>query len=139
MRLNLTSSNKLKVDGKESKQVEKFIYSDSVVSIEDSTQIDIKNRLSKARTAFHKLRPIWKSNQYSRKTKIKLYNSNVKSVLLYECECWRVTRTDMKSLSSFHHNCLKQICKIFWPSTITNAILLKLTNSTYILNQIRQK
>ena len=52
---------------------------------------------------------------------------------------WRVTKTDMKSLSSFHHNCLKQICKIFWPNTITNTNLLKLTNSTCILNQIRQK
>ena len=41
------------------------------------------NRLSKARAAFHKLRPIWKTNQYSRKTKVKLYNSNVKPVLLY--------------------------------------------------------
>ena len=68
-----------------------------------------------------------------------VYNSNVKSVLLYECECWRVTRTDMKSLSSFHHNCLKQICKTFWPNTITNTNLLKLTNSTCILKQIRQK
>ena len=54
-------------------------------------------------------------------------------------ECWRVTKTDMKSLSSFHHYCLKQICKIFWPNTITNTNLLKLTNSTCILNQIQQK
>lgn len=67
------------------------------------------------------------------------YKSNVKSVLLYGCECWRVIRTDMKSLSSFHHNCFKQICKIFWPNTITNTNLLKLTNAACILNQIRQK
>ena len=60
MRFNVTSSNKLKVDGKEIKQVDKFIYLGSVVSNEDSTQKNIKNRLSKARTAFHKLRPIWK-------------------------------------------------------------------------------
>ena len=37
MRFNVTSSNKLKVDGKEIKQVDKFIYLGSVVSIEDST------------------------------------------------------------------------------------------------------
>ena len=119
MRFNATSSNKLKVDGNEIKQVDKFIYIGPVVCNEDSTQKDIKNRFSKARTAFNKLRPIWKSNQYSRKTKIKQYNSNVKSVLRYGSECWRVTKTDMKSLSSFHHNYLKQICKIFWPNTIT--------------------
>ena len=67
MRFNVTSSNKLKVDGKEIKQVDKFIYQGSVISIEDSTQKDTKNRLSKARTAFHKLRPIWKSNQNKNK------------------------------------------------------------------------
>ena len=124
MRFNVTSSNKLKVDGKEIKQADKFIYLGSVVSNEDSTQKDIKNRLSKARTAFHKLRPIWKSNQCSRKTKIKLYTTaiNDKSVLLYGSECWRVIKTYMKSLSSFHHNCPKHICKIFWPNTITKLI-----------------
>ena len=67
------------------------------MSTEDSTQKDIKNRLSKARAAFHKLRPIWKTNQYSRKTKIKLYNQNIKTVLLYGSEFWRVTKADMRS------------------------------------------
>ena len=59
------------VDGKEIKQVDKFIYLGSAVSNEDSTQKDIKNRLSKARTAFHKQRPIWKSNQYKQENKNK--------------------------------------------------------------------
>ena len=62
MRVNVTSSNKLRVDRKEIKQVDKFIYLGSVFSIEDSTPKDIKNTLSKARKAFHRIRPIWKSN-----------------------------------------------------------------------------
>ena len=37
-RFNVTSSNKLKVDGKDIKQVDKLIYLGSVVSIEDSTK-----------------------------------------------------------------------------------------------------
>ena len=37
-RFNVKSSNKLKLDVKDFKQVDKFIYSGSVVSIEDSTQ-----------------------------------------------------------------------------------------------------
>ena len=71
MHVNVTSSNKLKVDGKEIKQVDKFIYQGSVISIEDCTQKDIKNRLSKARTAFHKQRPNLKSNQYKQENKNK--------------------------------------------------------------------
>ena len=41
----------------------------TVVSTEDPKQKDIKNRLAKGRTTFHRLRLIWKSKQYSRNTK----------------------------------------------------------------------
>ena len=48
MRFNVTSSNKLKVDGNEIKQVDKFIYLGSVVSIiEDSTQKTSKTDFQK--------------------------------------------------------------------------------------------
>ena len=110
-----------------------------MVRTEDPTQKDIKSRLAKARSAFQRLRPIWKSKQYNRKTKIRLYNSNVKSVLLYGSECWRVTKTDMRSLSSFHHNCLRRICKIFWPNRISNDHLLETTKSMCILKEIQQR
>ena len=113
MRLNTTSNLRLDAEGTVIQQVDQFTYLNlgTVVSTEDPTQKDIKNRLAKARSAFQRLRPIWKSKQYNRKTKIRLYNSNVKSVLLYGSECWRVTKTDMRALSSFHHSCLRQICK----------------------------
>ena len=70
---------------------------------------------------------------------IRLYNSNVKSVLLYGSEFWRVTKTDMRVLSSFHHSCLRQICKIFWSNRISNENLLEMTNSTCILKEIQQR
>jgi hypothetical protein len=101
MQLN-TSNLRLHVDaeGTVIQQVDKFIYMymylGTVVSTEDPTQKDIKNRLAKARSAFQRLRPIWKSKQYNRKTKIRLNNSNVKSVLLYGSECWRVTKSAVK-------------------------------------------
>ena len=87
MRFKTTSLNKLEIDVNEKQQVDKFVYLGSALSIEDPTQKDIKNRLAKPRTAFHRLRHIWKSKQYNRKTKVKLYNSNVKSVLLHGSEC----------------------------------------------------
>ena len=88
---------------------------------------------------FYKLYNIWKSKQFSRKTKIRLYNSNVKSVLLYGSECWRVTKTNIKALSKFHYNCLGQICRIFWPNKISNMNLLDLTESVRIIDTINQK
>ena len=63
------------------------------ISKEHGGQKDTKARLGKTPCAFAKLQNIWKSNQYTTKTKIRLYNSNVKSILL--SECWRVVKGDM--------------------------------------------
>lgn len=63
-----------------------------------------KARLGKAQSAFSQLRSIWRSKQYSLKTKKLLCNSNVKSVLLYGSESWRVVKTDTMRLEVFHNN-----------------------------------
>jgi hypothetical protein len=33
---------------------------------------------------------VWKAKEISTKTKMKIFSSNVKSVLLYGCETWKV-------------------------------------------------
>ena len=33
-------------------------------------------------------------NQYSRKTKLKIYRSNVLSILMYGAECWKINKRD---------------------------------------------
>ena len=71
-------------------EVEDFTYLGSVLSKNNGAGKDSKARLSKARAAFAKLQPIWQFSKYSLRTKIHLYNSNVKSVLLYGSECWRI-------------------------------------------------
>ena len=40
--------------------------------------------LSKAKNAFRKLK-VWSSKQFNKKTKIKLFNTLVKPVFLYNC------------------------------------------------------
>ena len=115
LRINTPLTNPIKINGENLNAVQDFTYLGGVVSHENPTQKDIKNRLNKARVAFQGLRHLWRSKQYSHTTKIRLYNSNVKSVLLYGSECWRVTQSDMNSLSAFHNNCLRRICNIFWP------------------------
>ena len=47
---------------------------------------------------------IWKSKKYGLKTKMKIYNSNVKSVLLYGSECWCVVKTVIDKVAAFHNS-----------------------------------
>jgi hypothetical protein len=52
--------------------------------------------MKKAKATFSQLLPIWKAKQISFNTKIRLFNTNVKSVLLYGCETWKETRDMVK-------------------------------------------
>ena len=109
------------------------------VITDNGARKDIRARLAKAQGAFARLRKIWKSQQYSLHTKIRLYNSNVKSVLLYGSECWRVVKSDMTRVESFHNRCLRRICRIFWPNKISNRDLYTQTGSQSIVGEIKRR
>ena len=87
---------------------------------------DIEHRKHLSKIAFNKLANIWNSgNKTKQKTKIKLYNSLVKSVLLYNCGTWALTKTDEDRLDSFHRKQLRNVLGIHYPTKISNASLYK--------------
>jgi len=101
MCVNSDASRPINIEGEPPEHVEEFTFLGSVISTDNSAQKDIKARLNKARCAFSRLKNIWKSKQYSLKTKVRIYNSSVKSVLLYRSECWRIVKSDItKSMLS---------------------------------------
>ena len=106
-------------------EVDEFSYLGSIVSNDNGTSKEIKSRIQKARVTFCQLKNIWKSTKLNTYTKLKIYKSNVKSVLLYGAETWRITNQDLNILSVFHNNCLRRICKIYWPKKISNRDLHK--------------
>jgi hypothetical protein len=74
---------------------------------------DVRNKISKANGAFNRLQKLRKSNDISLRTKLRIFNSNVKSVLLYGCETQRVTQEICKKkLQSFVTRCLRRIVKV---------------------------
>ena len=73
----------------------------------------MSNRLGKAKVSFGKLRKIWSSKQYSRKVKMRLYETLVKPVLLYGCETKKINVADNERLDSFQSKCLKRIMGIY--------------------------
>ncbi|XP_048759391.2 uncharacterized protein LOC125668988 [Ostrea edulis] len=119
--------------------VEDFTYLGSVISNDNGAKTDIQSRISKARTAFHRLQPIWKSQNFSINTKLKLFNSNVKSVLLYGSECWRIIQSDIQRIEAFHNSCLRKIHRIYWPNKITNKNLFNISKCSSISTQIKQR
>ena len=46
------------------------------------------------------LKPVWRSTTLRTSTKLRLFNSNVKYILLYGSETWRETASSIKALAS---------------------------------------
>ena len=134
-----SSPTKIRLNNEPLEEVEDFICLGSTLSKSNATSKDIANRLQKANVAFHQLNRIWKNNNISLRTKTKLYNSNVISVLLYGSECWRITQKDSQRLSGFHNKCLRKISRIYWPQKITNLALYEKTGQTDIMIQIKHR
>jgi hypothetical protein len=73
------------------------------------------------------------------KTKLKIFNSNVKAVLLYGCETWKVTNSITQKLQSLINCCLRRILNVRWPDVIINIMLWETTGEKPIELQINKR
>jgi hypothetical protein len=127
MKINSKIKTKLEVNGNIIEETEKFQYLGSLVKIDGGAEEDVKNRISKANIAFSQLNNIWTAGYLSLKTKIRIFESNVKSVLLCGCETWKSTAKTKRSMQAFINRCLRKIFRIRWPETVTNEELWERT------------
>ena len=95
--------------------VDEFSDLGATVCKEGGGMKDLKNRLSKARSAFVRLNRIWRSKTILRKTiKLRLYKTLVVPVLLYGCETWIMNKGDDRGVEVFYNKCLRRILQIQW-------------------------
>ncbi|VDO90311.1 unnamed protein product [Schistosoma margrebowiei] len=79
LRCNTACTDPIKIDG----DVKTFTYLGSIIDEHGVSDADVKARIGKARAAYLQLRNVWNSKQLSTNTKVKIFNRNVKTVLLY--------------------------------------------------------
>ncbi|KAG7308043.1 hypothetical protein JYU34_006683 [Plutella xylostella] len=136
MRVKSTDTDPLVLENESLQTVSRFVYLGSTVTNQGGTDEDVAARINKAKAAFAQLRPVWDSNVLKRRVKISLFNSVVKSVLLFGCETWRVTKGLMNKLQVFVNKSLRSILRIFWPNTIRNVDLWNVCKQTSIEQEI---
>ncbi len=112
LKTNTASTNPIMLDGDALEEVDAFIYLGSIINKQGGSDADVKAQIGKARTAFIQLRNIWRSKELSVKTKVRIFNTNVKAVLLYRAETWRSTAAITKKVLVFINNCLLKILHI---------------------------
>ena len=109
MKMNTTANALVRVGEESIREVESFVYPGSVIDQQGDTDRDVTARIGKTRTAFAVLKNIWAFGGISIRTKHRIFNSNVKSVLFYGRETWRTTQTMQQKIQT--STCLRRIYK----------------------------
>ena len=119
--------------------MEEFQYLDSIISKTSGTCEDIKARISKARHTFALLRPVSRITSLSLKTKLRIFSSIAKSVLLYRSETWQLTATLINKIQVCVNKCLRRILGIRWPERIRNEDLWQQTGQEPIETERKKR
>src|ERR1043165_1538987 len=88
----------IRLEGEELEQVKEFVYLGGVITEDAESTKDIRKRIGLASAMFVKLRKLWRSNNISIRTKIRLYETLVIPVLLYGAESWCIRKEDERRL-----------------------------------------
>lgn len=139
MQINTNIPWKLTVENEQIGGVNTFCYLGSYITKDGGADINVQQRIQKARQAYGMLNNIWKSSHISRNLKLRIFRSNVLSILLYGCETWKVTNNIVIKLQAFVNRCLRRIIKVFWPNAIENKDLWRRTNMEQLSIQIKRR
>ncbi|VDP30666.1 unnamed protein product [Schistosoma margrebowiei] len=139
LRCNTACSDSITIDGEDLEDVKTFTYLGSIIDEQGGSDADVKQRIGKARAAYLQLRNVWNSKQLSTNTKVRIFNTNVKTVLLYGAETWRTTKAIIQKIQVFINSSLRKILQIRWPNTINNNLLWERTNQIPVEEEIKKK
>ncbi len=92
MKINIPTNNPVTVGGKPIQEVESLFYLGSIIDKQVGTDSNVTARVGKAGAAFIILKNIRTSEETAITTKVQIFNSDVKTVLLYGSETWRMTK-----------------------------------------------
>ena len=96
-----------------------FKYLGAVVS-DDGSKPEVLSRIAQATAALTKLKPIWRDNNISLGSKVKLMRSLVISIFLYACESWTLTAELEKRTQAFEMRCYRRLLNISYKDHVTN-------------------
>ncbi|VDP41317.1 unnamed protein product [Schistosoma margrebowiei] len=141
LKYNTENTNPITLDGETPEDVESFTYLGSIIDEQGGpcSDADVKVKIGKATAAFLHLKKIWNPKQLPTNIKVRIFNTNVKAVLLYGAETWRTTTTIIKKVQVFINICLRKILNIHWPDTISNSLLWERTNQLSAEEEIRKR
>ena len=126
----------LQVYNYEFERVGEFKYLGSLITENSDNNTDIKARIMAGNRSYYLILPLLRSKAISRTTKIRMYKTIIRPVLLYGSEAWCLTANDEKNLlrKKFGPICVAG----YWRSR-TNEEVRQLYGGLGIVTEIKKK
>lgn len=101
---------------------------------------EIETRINAARAAFCRLqRRLWSRPEIRLRTKIRIYQALVRSILLYGCETWPIRKADLRRVEVFDHYNLRRILHVRPLDFVANKEVRRRCNLQAITDLLRAR
>ena len=100
---------------------------------------DINRRKGLALCAYNKLKKILESKQVNIKLKMRVLDTYVKSIFLYNSEIWTVTKETENNIDTFQRSLLRRTLNIYWQDKVTNQELYHRANMNKWSKEIKKR
>src|SRR6218665_2197513 len=130
----------IKIEGKTLEQVTEFIYLGRVITEDGRCTKDIKRRIGLASAMFGTMNKVWRSNNITTATKVKLYGTFVIPVMMYGSECWCLRKEDERRILVAEMSWLRRILGRSRRDRIRNEVTRKeLGQQVTLVDKIRKR
>ena len=109
---------KIETEGMKIEEVNNVKYLGTIVTKDNLIEEEIKERIAAGNRASFANKKIFQSKLISKKSKIKLYKSLIRPVVVYGSECWVLTENIKQRLLVFERRILR---RIFGPTQKANG------------------
>ena len=114
-------------------------YLGCTISRNNSCNDDKKRRIAIATSTMSTLSSVWRSPRLSLKTKLRLYDSLIISVVTYSAASWTLTKAQQHRLDAFNTKVLRRILGIRWHDRVTNTDVYARTGQHPLTTTIRKR
>ena len=137
--MNIENARDCVIDNRVVRQVESFKYLGTYLSKDGTLQREFDERLRKANQAMGMLKSVWNNANFSvhTKSKLKVYKTMVRTILVYGRESWNSTVKSDNAFLSFENKALRRIMGIKWWHKVSNERLREMTGVQPVDEYIR--
>ena len=118
----------INVKGQKLGNITSLKYLGAVVS-DDGSKPEVLSRIAQATAALTKLKLIWRDNNVSLGSKVKLMRFFVISIFLYACESWTLTAKLKKRTQAFEMRRYRMLLNISYKDHVTNEEVRRKTQA----------